>query len=269
LKCKLVEIEIREGEWVYTESLGDLHIGNAGFDEERFLTRRDYIRKTKQKRFWIGMGDYIENIRPYARGAIDRRWDTEILRGEADWDEQIRRFVKMVYPIRRKCLGLLWGNHEWKTMTAKEFEDRVCRPLGVDFLGSRAFVILRLKCKREIVGEYAIFAIHGSYAGHRLGGAFNRLQDLARIYDADIYLMGHTHAKGFQPDIRVSVEFDEDGNNVVVKRPVIYGLTGCFLDPFCLEVDGYMDRRPTPRSVRLGTITIGIDPWEGKLHGYD
>ena len=269
MKCKLVEIEIREGEELFIEPLGDLHIGNPGFNEERFMRRVNFIRRTRQKRFWIGMGDYIENIRPYANGFVDRRWSTEVLLGEPDWDEQIRRFVDMVRPIRRKCLGLLWGNHEWKTMTSKEFEDRFCKPLKVDFLGSRAYIILRIKHKKKILGEYAIFAIHGSYAGYRLGGAFNRLQDLARIYDADIYLMGHTHAKGFQPDIRISVEFDRNGNPVVVKRPVIYGLTGCFLDPFCLEVDGYMDRKPTPRSVRLGSITIGIDPWEGKLHGYD
>ena len=153
-------------------------------------------------------------------------------------------------------------------MTASEFVDRVCEPLGVDFLGSRCFVILRLKSGGKVVGEYSVFAIHGSYNGMRIGGALNRLQDLARIYDADIYLMGHTHSKAFQTEHRIYVEV-RNGKYVVVERPTIYALTGGFLNPHSLETEQYFDRNPLPRSVRVGTITIGIDPWRGKLHGFE
>jgi hypothetical protein len=267
MKCKIFDVELGKGEMLMVEPLGDMHYGNPAFVYEKFKERVEAIRKDGN-RYWIGMGDYIDNIRPYRGGMVDKRWTTEVLKGIGDWDEQLSGLLDFFEPIKDKCIGLLWGNHEWATITAKEFTDRVCWPLGVDFLGGRCFVLLRVKSKGKVVGEYAIFAIHGHYSGTRVGGALNRLQDLARIYDADVYLMAHTHSKAFQTEHRVSVEV-RNGKYVVVERPVIYALTGGFLDPNNLTVEQYFDKHPLPRSIRVGTVTIGIDPWRGKIHGFE
>lgn len=261
-------INIGRGDWVFIEPLGDLHIGCEGFDHERFQERITAIKKDKN-RYWIGMGDMVENIRPYKRGAIDKRWNLNVLRGEPNWETQKELLIQYLKPINNKCLGLLWGNHEWTSMEEQEFINTVANPLGVRFLGALGFIILDIRSGGKKLGEWVIFATHGSYAGYRLGGALNRLQDLARIYVADIYLMGHTHAKSIQQDIRITVEFDKNGRPHVVERPVMYALTGTFHNPYILNTTMYSDMRPVPRSIRKGTITISIDPWTGKLHGYD
>jgi hypothetical protein len=267
MKCKVLEVELEEGKMLNIEPLGDIHYGNPAFMVDKFKERVDAIM-SDPNRLWIGMGDYIDNVRPYRGGTVDKRWTTEVFRGVADWDEQLRGVLDLFEPIKNKCIGLLWGNHEWATMTSREFEDRVCWPLSVDFLGSRCFIILRIRNGKKLVGEYSIFAIHGHYVGNRVGGALNRIQDLARVYDADIYLMGHTHSKAFQTEYRIYVEY-RGGKYKIVERPILYALTGGFLNPNSLEVEQYFDKNPQPRSIRVGTITVGVDPWRGKIHGFE
>ena len=267
MECEVVNVEVKRGEKIYIEPLGDIHYGHPACDLKRLRSRVNAIRDDPH-RYWIGMGDYIENIRPYRPGRVDMRWNTEILKGEPDWDLQIRGIVEELKPIAHKCFGLLWGNHEWANMTGMEFEDRLCNPLGAKFLGSSAFILMRILCDKKLVGEYVIFATHGNYSGSKVGGAINRMQDLSSVYDADIYLMGHVHTKAIHRDEKISVGVVR-GKPVVMKRTVIYGLTGCFLNSYQKGVETYVDRKPMLRNFKMGTITIGIDPWEGKLHGYD
>jgi hypothetical protein len=47
------------------------------------------------------------------------------------------------------------------------------------------------KHKRKTV--YTVYTSHGSGGGKRVGGKINRLEDMANIVDADIYIMGHVH----------------------------------------------------------------------------
>ena len=108
---KLAYREIKySGEWAHIEPLGDIHVGNPACDEQKFIQRVEAIKKDKN-RYWIGMGDYVDNIRPWKRGVVDKRWETNLLAGEADWVAQWERFVEIVEPITNKCLGFLWGNH--------------------------------------------------------------------------------------------------------------------------------------------------------------
>jgi hypothetical protein len=40
---------------------------------------------------------------------------------------------------------------------------------------------------------YSLFVRHGNGGGRRVGGKMNNLDDMAKICDADIYVMSHTH----------------------------------------------------------------------------
>lgn len=263
-------IDVKKGEWIYIEPLGDLHIGNVAFEEQKLLERIEAIKKDPN-RYWIGMGDYIDAISPWKKGDIDKRFEENVfLSSYPTLNKQIDRFIEIMKPIKDKCLGLLWGNHEWGKMEVSDFEKNFCEPLETVFLGARCFVILRVYDARSNrhLGDWKIFAVHGSYTGVRTGGAFNRIQDLAGIFDADIYLHAHTHAKGFQQDYRITIE--QRGRKIFVReKPVIFGLTGGFINPFALNREVYFDKKAQPRRIRVGTITIAIDPWEGKLHGFD
>ena len=50
--------------------IGDIHIGNVNCDIKKLDEVIEYLRKTPNC-LCIGMGDYIENIMPYANGSPD------------------------------------------------------------------------------------------------------------------------------------------------------------------------------------------------------
>ena len=249
---------------IHLEPLGDIHIGSRLFDRQKFLERLNAI-KNDRTRYWLGMGDYIDNIRPYKGGTIDKRWNYSVIDREyMTPEEQLTAFVNLVKPIANKCLGLLWGNHEWNTIDYDEFNERVCRRLGVPFLGSMAFVQLRIR-RQDVKRTVIIWACHGSYAGMRRGGAVNRLEELSAKYDADIYLHAHTHYKDFFPGEGYGL--DENGNLITWNK--MYALTGTFMRQHVVGIESYHERHPSLRVSRLGTITIGIDIETGKLHGFE
>ncbi|MEM1800924.1 MAG: metallophosphoesterase [Desulfurococcaceae archaeon] len=260
------ELKIR-GKMIYIEPIGDVHLGNPAFNEEKLLERIDEIRRDDD-RYWIGMGDYIDNIRPYRRGGIDSRWNYSVLEGIPFWLDEWDKFVEYVKPIKDKCLGMLWGNHEWVNMEEREFERIVEKDLGVEFLGARAFILLDIDGKGVKKREWIIFAVHGDFSGDTSGGALNRVKSIARTHYADIYLYGHTHFKNADKGMRATVT--KNGKKLeIAKIPVLYALTGCFLDPFYVGSDLYYDKKVRGQDVRFGTITIGIDPFQVKLYAFE
>ena len=264
---KLAYREIKySGEWAHIEPLGDIHVGNPACDEQKFIQRVEAIKKDKN-RYWIGMGDYVDNIRPWKRGVVDKRWETNLLAGEADWVAQWERFVEIVEPITNKCLGFLWGNHEWATYEEHEFKRLVEKDLGVDFLGSRAMIYLRFIGKVN-KPDWRICAVHGDFNGYSAGGALNAARGLTQTHVANIYLYGHTHFKTYEKGERISVGL-EHGKPKLVREPTLIVLTGGFIDPFYVGVDAYFDKKPRGKNIRMGTITIAINPMEGKLHAFE
>ena len=268
MRCVSYDIELVSGNMIYIEPLGDMHIGSLGFDEQKLLSRIEVIKKDRN-RYWIGMGDYIDAISPWKKGYIDKRFDEAVYRSDYPTiSRQIEKFISLVKPISRKCLGLLWGNHEWDKMEQEDFVRDFCSPLGVPFLGSRCFVNLNIKKKGRLLGNWWIFAIHGKWGGERKGGAINKFDLLPRFIDADIYLMAHTHIKAVMPESRIVPVF-RDGKVEIVEKDLIFAFTGGFLKQYVIGEDTYMDKAGFPKNFRTGTITVGIDPERGKLHGFD
>jgi hypothetical protein len=246
------------------EPLGDTHVGSIAFAREKFIDRVDVIRREKD-RYWIGMGDYVDNIRPYKRGFLDKRWELSLLRGEADWLSQWDEFVELVKPIRHKCLGMLWGNHEWSSYEEAEFQKMVERDLGVDFLGARAYILLQIEGKDVKKRDWTILAVHGDFIGDTKGGAVNRIKQISQNIVANIYLYAHTHFKSADKGERIFLE--KDGKTLKLQRePVISVLTGGFIDPYYVGSDTYFDKKPRGKDIRVGTVTVILDPIEVKLY---
>lgn len=252
---------------IYLEPIGDTHVGSPSFVKDKLMDRIDEIKREKE-RIWIGMGDYLDNIRPWRRMRPDSRWELSLLRGNPNWLEQWDEFVSLVKPIRDKCIGLLWGNHEFSSFEEQEFEMMVKRDLGVPFLGSRAFVILTIKGRRVVKREWSILAVHGDFSGDTKGGALNRIKQLSQNTVANIYLYAHTHFKATDKGERIYIL--KEGDKVVIKRePTISVLTGGFVDPYHVGVDTYYDKKPRGRDIRIGTVTVLIDPLEVKLYAVE
>ena len=122
------------------------------------------------------------------------------------------------------------------------------------------------KYEGRIINNFVIWAIHGRYSGSLIGGAMNKLRRYKKKYDADIYLMGHTHYKNIDPSLQTGI----DVNTMKIgKKPKLLCLTGSFLEEDVQDVDNYGDRAPSEDEHKTGTITIEIDPFNSKIHAHE
>jgi len=261
---KTIELEKIDDD-VDLRPLGGVHIGNVGFDENAFQRNIDYIANTVNT-YTIGMGDFIDNVTAYRGGMVDKRWNPETVDPSLiTTEKQIERFVALWTPIAGKTTGLHAGNHEWATINQQRFINDFCKPFGLPYLGRMAYTCLNFKHKNKTIRDYLIFSIHGGFAGGRSGGIINRLEDLTTNFDADVYLMGHTHDTLLKTTERL---YYNDQTNDMTIRKCILGNTGTFLSGYKKGVDGYAEINPKA-SRRVGTITITFNPYKGSLYGHD
>ncbi|MEM4300357.1 MAG: metallophosphoesterase [Candidatus Caldarchaeum sp.] len=268
MEVRVINVKIpRKHKRLHLEPLGDLHIGSPAFDKQKFLERVKAIARDPD-RYTIIMGDIIDNVRPYRRGVVDKRFTFHgVDRSVMTPTEQIRLFHDYVNPIKHKILGVLWGNHEFTTMEYDEFRETVCRlPDGtvLPFLGSMCFLRLVVS-NGAMTRSWNVWACHGSYGGMKRGGAINRLEDLSLQYDADVYLHAHTHLKEFS--VASAWTITPDGGLDEWRR--IYVLTGTFMRKHVVGFDSYSEKRPSLLQSRVGTITVVFDLETGKTHAIE
>jgi hypothetical protein len=147
------------------------------------------------------MGDYFDfasctqrSIMNGLREATSKQIDNAIR-------DQVERLYSFLEPTHGKWLGLLEGNHRWTFQDATTADQYLCSLLGCDFLGTSSAIRVRpsMAPKRHPEADTVIFCHHGVGSSRKLGGHLNRVEDLLEWFDADIYLMGHSHAKIFAP----------------------------------------------------------------------
>lgn len=255
----------KKDEEIHLRPLGDVHLGNLGCDYAEFERNVDFIAK-HDDHYTIGMGDYIDNVMAYAQGGIDKRWNPETVdRRMLTTEEQTDHFIKYWSKIKDKTLGLLAGNHEWKTINQRRFIKDFCEPLGLKYLGRLAYVNLSFKFKGELVRDYLILALHGGYSGMQAGGSMNRMKAICADFDCDLVLMGHNHDTVCRPILRMG--YDKKTNSPVEKK-IILGNTGTFLRGYEKGVDSYVEINPK-EAKRVGTITITFKPYNGGIFAHD
>lgn len=179
--------------------IGDVHLGSRGCALSRF---QNTIQKIKEDKYslWIGLGDYADYI-----GYKDSRFDPE----GVDTELKIRdlgrlgkvqqdSFVREVWDIRDKCVGLLKGNHEdayERHNHAANLHEETCSALGARNLGYSCFLDLVFKTSRN-EHTFRVVAHHGAGFAQTAGGKLNRLISFMNSFPlADIFLMGHVHEK--------------------------------------------------------------------------
>ena len=213
--------------------LGDIHIGALNCAEKEFHRVVSKIASDPYA-YWVGGGDYCDavilgdakrfdvNTLPnwmLSGGAKKVRMNMgDMLKAQQD------RFLKIVDPIRDKCLGLIEGNHEYSIFKYhnRDHMNRLCEALKVPNLTDCAFIrfMMRLdnlkpktKAKRQKGGGHRsvvtssqsamVFICHGHGGGRTSGSEPNRLYRLAADKDADIIFTGHSHSFHIHPPIPV------------------------------------------------------------------
>ena len=258
-------------DWQHLECMGDFHIGNRGADKDKIIKRVNYI-KQDSKRHVIIMGDLADCIT-----VSDKRWDIKTYdRHLEEPDKQYDWVMDALEPIHDKIVGIHTGNHDetLRKSIAKQLRisgmsegyidvesdwvRKVCERLNVSYLGYSAFTRLTFEepGKKNRKVQFRIYSTHGSAGGGRTGNTLNKLEDMVKSYQADIYLMGHTHK--FVTDNQRFMGVAQRGNKLLKKTRII-GNTGGFLDGYLLDQSSYVESKNLQPS-RTGTITVSIKP---------
>jgi len=244
-------------------TLGDVHMGNKNCAIGEF--RRDVAKVRRDPHaFWIGLGDYADYI-----GPADKRWDPNTITpgipisALSDWGMYLVKLVrKELWPIRKRCIGLLEGNHEdvYQNRHNQQLHSWLCTEMGVKDLGYSCFLDLVFeKYHSNAHRRYRIFAHHGAGAAQTSGGKANRMERFMLRNEADLYLVGHVHEK--DPKRHDVLGADDRCRKLrAVKRLGVY--TGSYLRTYGEGRAGYGEKRgyaPVP----LGCSTVEFQPFGG------
>lgn len=262
-------------------NLSDLHIGNAACAMDDIKRDIETIKEDPHS-FFVGGGDYADYI-----GYTDNRFEA----GELDetltikqlaylGKELTRRVGDMFEPIKSKCLGLLFGNHEKKYQRVQqqgELHAELCERLGVPNLGYSALfdvefihtgrAVSRLVKSSNAKGQrkrFRFFVHHGAGYAATPAGKLKRLIDFMSYFpEADITMVGHVHDQVGKRVITIGGGADCDK---LYQRHRIGVISGSYLKTYSLghttygEVRGYA---PTC----LGSAIVRIDPVNGTFKG--
>ncbi len=200
---------------------GDLHEGTIHCVERDVERKAKEIAEDENAR-WLGMGDYAEFITPK-----DKRFDPS-QRAIAEWVEQdniaesqTKHIVDLFKPIKDKCIGLLYGNHEdsIRRFNHDNVQKNICERLGVDNLGFSCFI--RFSFRRgehtsRITGAFT----HGSSSAITEGAKTMALMRFMKSFEADIY--GYAHIHDYIPKSLSRLYVNNNGR---IKQSVAIGAT--------------------------------------------
>jgi hypothetical protein len=185
-------------------------------------------------------------------------------------DEWVRKDVvelaKELAPLKGKIAGAILGNHYWEFQDGTNSEQYLCQLLGIPYLGPTGIVCVNLKHGHQSK-EIVIYAHHngGSKGGRTTGADVNTLERAEQLFDADVYVLSHTHRRfGYKLD-RLGVGGRGAKREVRASTRVLVR-SGAFLK-------GYQTDNPTTtqphfpsyaeqqalRPTNLGWVTVRID----------
>jgi len=260
--------------------LADLHIGNRGCAMQRLQADLNEIRDDPYA-FWVGIGDLAEYISPK-----DKRFDPAVIDprifetpfGLGDIGAVLRdKLLELLDPIKHKCLGIGFGNHEAKYMKEENqlrLHQTLCDQLRVPDHGYSAWFrvsfvhnnrykqprLFRNTPKPILGSSFTLdhYTHHGAGRATTPGGRLNRLLQFMNFVDAHLYSIGHVHDEVQKKAIRLTG--NADGTEIVetVRLGVV---TGSYLRTYNKgSLPGYGEARGYPPSC-LGAVKFEIKPW--------
>jgi UDP-2,3-diacylglucosamine pyrophosphatase LpxH len=249
----------------YLIPLGDIHIGTKNCDVKKLIETVAWIKKTPNT-LWLGMGDYCDFILP-----SDKRFDFKGIPKQFidSYDNmaqaQAKYVTNILSPIKSQCIGLIEGNHEASIRTRyhQDVTGYMSTEMGVPNLSYTAMIRLSfLRKYKNVRGggtTVVIYASHGFGGGKAVGSKVTAITAMAKDFDADIYLAGHTHEK---------IAIDRDrlyitkwGKPMLLSKKQLFGITGSFYNTYEAGSQSYTERSgysPSP----TGVIKITIEPFK-------
>ncbi len=147
---KLLKVELPDNHEI--GFAGCFHFGNGHQHIEGIQQYVDWLKGGKN-RYGFLLGDIAEAIHKSDKRHEDALHKNTILDQYAD-------AVDMFKPVKRKLLGSLAGNHDWKINSYGDFVDyNFSRPLGIPYCTYSSRILVYTPEKKL---QYKIFATHGN-----------------------------------------------------------------------------------------------------------
>jgi hypothetical protein len=243
--------------------IGDIHFGSKDFPVQHL---KDNIAWALDHGCtFLGMGEYLDFtpssqrqgmgvLRESTREIID-----DLIMG------QTTELFEILIKTRGHWIGLLEGDHRWDFVGGNSADQYLCGLLDCKFLGTSAMVRISAGVRGHPEADTILYVHHGIGSSRTAGGHLIQVENLLKTFDADIYLMGHSHAKVGTPIDRQSVTSD----GIHYHRTKILARTGAWLkaysghEPLSLDEPSinsrgsYAEQKAYMPSA-LGGICIGI-----------
>jgi hypothetical protein len=188
--------------------VGDIHFGSEGWPRQKFIDHM--LWGMDRGAYFLGMGEPVD-FASHSQQKIMLPLRDKTRRQISGWmTEATEELVSLISFTKGRWIGMLEGDHFWTFEDGTTCDQLFCKQLDTSFLGTMARIRLRSSDTPEghPEADTIILAHHGIGSSRTSGGHLHRIEDLLKWNVADIYLMGHTHAKVNAPLDRQDVTPD-------------------------------------------------------------
>jgi len=216
--------------------LGDIHLGDINCELDKVKDIINQIKDNPSAKVII-MGDLLNCA---TKSSVGKAVYDEYMKSDDQW----ALALELLKPIKDKIVGMLIGNHEFR-LEKEGFNPikTLCIALDVPYLGYSTMLNVKVAGK-----ETTVYATHGHGGGSK-GSIIGKINKLADVAIADIYMRGHSHQLVYH---RTMIRMVENGRLVDKERLVVD--TGSFLK----YDEGYAEMSNLPM-VRSGCAKITFD----------
>ena len=205
-------LTVKSKKTLRVHGLTDVHVGAVEFDHEKFQKAVNMIAEDDDAR-WFGNGDLLELIPPNYKISQDGQ--------DIPPDEQYLEFIRLIEPIKDKCLFIRGGNHDYiRSFNILNFD--VCKVLAkeMDVPYFRMPGYTKININKKI---YKLVSGHGKSGG---ANGDTELNKMAAVYsEGQVFFLGHNHQLYVKPMHSLIVNKNDEEEDV--KKWYIRG--GSFL----------------------------------------
>lgn len=239
-----VPFELTREQKILLMPVGDIHFGSEKWPEEKMV---NHLRWGMDRgATFLGMGDYFDFASFSQRLILKQLRDSSRKEIEGMIELKIQSLLDLIYFTKGHWIGLVEGHHFWEFADGTTSDQRLCKALECEFLGTSGLIRLSYDnvSSHHPEADCIVYLHHGLGAPRTSGGHLNRVEDLLKWIDADIYLMGHSHSKVSSPIDRQYVSPD----GIHYHRTKVMARTGGWLT-------GYVSN---------GTLGLDEPAWESR-----
>lgn len=259
---KVLQYDFKESE-IDVLGIGDIHIGDKGFNAESKRKLKEYINWVKKHKnaYVFLMGDILNCATITSKSSVFQQ--------DLGLDKQIDYAVKIFEPIKDRILGAITGNHESRMERHSDYNPliTVCSRLGIRYCGYSAVVKFRVGLVRkkrnptnlEYQQSYIGYFHHTDGGGATIGGKMNRVDKLRQVVsNADFYCGAHNHMLGVA---FASIFYYEHKDNTIKSKKQLLVDTGGYL----AYRESYAEQKMLP-PMKIGSAKINLS---GRQYNHD